>query len=267
MLLLSWLGWGIVALDLLNCTKAQSAYSPLHPLACDDIGTLAASQQTNDRDGQRRAVTHGYPGAFPDAVCWWCGVVGSWEFTWEAKMGESNYVWFYFIINSCVLTNILLIWIGILFICQFSCRILLPWCARPLALSVPSFPLTAMAASPAMDLARQSLFRRSAPYLIYPISKAIAPQSPANHPSHIHMIPRPWTIWLSKTKSMSIVAIHMWSLPAMVTQWDGAVRWRIWMKLSRRLSIMQEVQVHLEVLPSRFPAALFGQKHLCDSSA
>ena len=56
MLLLSWLapggGRGIVALDLLNCTKAQSAYSPLHPLARDDVGTLAARQQTNDRDGQ-----------------------------------------------------------------------------------------------------------------------------------------------------------------------------------------------------------------------
>ena len=56
MLLLSWLapggGRGIVALDLLNCTKVQSAYSPLHPLARDDVGTLAASQQTNDRDGQ-----------------------------------------------------------------------------------------------------------------------------------------------------------------------------------------------------------------------
>jgi len=57
MLLLSWLasggGRGIVALDLLNCTKAQSAhYLHLHPLARDDVGTLAASQQTNDRDEQ-----------------------------------------------------------------------------------------------------------------------------------------------------------------------------------------------------------------------
>ena len=54
MLLLSWLapggGRGIVALDLLNCTKAQSAYSPMHPR--DDVGTLAASQQTNDGNGQ-----------------------------------------------------------------------------------------------------------------------------------------------------------------------------------------------------------------------
>jgi hypothetical protein len=53
-MLLLWLapggGRGIVALDLLNCTKVQSAYSPLHPLARDDV--LAASQQTNDRDGQ-----------------------------------------------------------------------------------------------------------------------------------------------------------------------------------------------------------------------
>ena len=44
MFLLSWLapggGWGFVALDLLNCTKAQTAYSRLHPLARDDVGTL-----------------------------------------------------------------------------------------------------------------------------------------------------------------------------------------------------------------------------------
>src|SRR5271168_3568761 len=56
MLLLSWLapggGRGIVALDLLNCTKAQSAYSPLHPLAFDDVVTIAAGRQTNERDGQ-----------------------------------------------------------------------------------------------------------------------------------------------------------------------------------------------------------------------
>jgi hypothetical protein len=59
MLILLWLapggGRGIV-LDLLNCTKAQSAYSPLHPLARDDVGTLAASQQTNDRDGHSLMV-------------------------------------------------------------------------------------------------------------------------------------------------------------------------------------------------------------------
>jgi len=49
---------------------------------------LAAKQQTNHRDGQ----CWWYPGTFSDALCWWGWVFGSWEFAWEAKMGESDYV-------------------------------------------------------------------------------------------------------------------------------------------------------------------------------
>jgi hypothetical protein len=56
MLLLSWLspggGRGIVALDLLNCTSVQSAPSPTHPSARDDVGTFAARLQSSERDGQ-----------------------------------------------------------------------------------------------------------------------------------------------------------------------------------------------------------------------
>lgn len=56
MLLLSWLapggGRGIVALDLLNCTGVQSAPSPTHPSARDDVGTIAAKMQSIERDGQ-----------------------------------------------------------------------------------------------------------------------------------------------------------------------------------------------------------------------
>jgi len=56
MLLLSWLapggGRGIVALDLLNCTSVQSAPSPTHPSARDDVGTMAAMQQSNESDSQ-----------------------------------------------------------------------------------------------------------------------------------------------------------------------------------------------------------------------
>jgi hypothetical protein len=55
MLLLSWLppggGRGMVELDLMNCTNVQSAPSPTHPSARDDIGALAARQQSNDRNG------------------------------------------------------------------------------------------------------------------------------------------------------------------------------------------------------------------------
>ncbi|KAF8054910.1 hypothetical protein FPV67DRAFT_1751788 [Lyophyllum atratum] len=56
LLLLSWLspggGRGILALDLLNCTSVQSAPSPTHPSARDDIGTIAARSQSVERDGQ-----------------------------------------------------------------------------------------------------------------------------------------------------------------------------------------------------------------------
>lgn len=50
MLLLSWIapggGRGIVTLDLLNCTEVQSAKSPTHHGAQDDVGTLAAIMQS-----------------------------------------------------------------------------------------------------------------------------------------------------------------------------------------------------------------------------
>ncbi|KAG5219488.1 acetyl-CoA carboxylase [Salix suchowensis] len=56
MLLLSWLaaggGRGIVAVDLLNCTSVQSAATPTHPSARDDVGTIAAMRQSNEPDGQ-----------------------------------------------------------------------------------------------------------------------------------------------------------------------------------------------------------------------
>jgi hypothetical protein len=55
-LLLSWLapggGRGIVALDLLNCTSVQSAPSSTHPVARDDVGTLAARHQSTEPNGQ-----------------------------------------------------------------------------------------------------------------------------------------------------------------------------------------------------------------------
>jgi hypothetical protein len=55
-LLLSWLapggGRGIVALDLLNCTSVQSAPSPTHPVARDDVGTLAARHQSTEPNSQ-----------------------------------------------------------------------------------------------------------------------------------------------------------------------------------------------------------------------
>ncbi|EMD36982.1 hypothetical protein CERSUDRAFT_95250 [Gelatoporia subvermispora B] len=58
MLLLSWIapggGRGVVTLDLLNCTEVRSVPSPMHPSAREDVGTIAALEQSasaRDADG------------------------------------------------------------------------------------------------------------------------------------------------------------------------------------------------------------------------
>lgn len=49
-LILSWIapgrGRGVITLDLLNCNEVRSVPSPSHPSAQDDIGTIAAREQT-----------------------------------------------------------------------------------------------------------------------------------------------------------------------------------------------------------------------------
>jgi hypothetical protein len=56
MILLSWIapggGRGIVTLDLLNCTEVRSVPSPTHPSAREDVGTLAAREQSELMDGE-----------------------------------------------------------------------------------------------------------------------------------------------------------------------------------------------------------------------
>jgi len=39
-------GRGVVTLDLLNCTEVRSVPSPTHPSAREDVGTIAARQQS-----------------------------------------------------------------------------------------------------------------------------------------------------------------------------------------------------------------------------
>jgi hypothetical protein len=55
MILLSWIapggGRGIVTLDLLNCTEVRSVPSPTHPSAREDVGTIAAQQQSVEEGG------------------------------------------------------------------------------------------------------------------------------------------------------------------------------------------------------------------------
>ncbi|KAG9013171.1 hypothetical protein FRB90_006205, partial [Tulasnella sp. 427] len=50
-LVLSWIapggGQGIVTLDLINCTEVRSVPSPVHPSAQNDIGSIAAREQSN----------------------------------------------------------------------------------------------------------------------------------------------------------------------------------------------------------------------------
>ena len=123
-------------------------------------------------------------------------------------------------------------WIGILFICQLLCQILLPWLVLPPDPSVLYSPLTAAAVNPAMALTQLSLCCLLAPCLIYPISKATLLQSLISHCLCLPTILRWWMIQVSKTRSMSIMVTHMWSLLAMVTWWDKVAQWQIWMKLS-----------------------------------
>ena len=51
-LILSWIvpggGRGVVTLDLLNCTEVRSVPSPLHRDAIDDIGSIAAREQSQE---------------------------------------------------------------------------------------------------------------------------------------------------------------------------------------------------------------------------
>ena len=53
---LSWIapggGRGIVTLDLLNCIEVRSVQSPSHPSAQDDVGTIAAIEQSA-REGEQ----------------------------------------------------------------------------------------------------------------------------------------------------------------------------------------------------------------------
>ena len=152
-------------------------------------------------------------------------------------------------------------WIGILFICQTLCQILLSWLILPPDPSVPSSPLTAAAVNSAMALAQLSSCCLLAPCLIYLISKATLLQSLIGHHLCLPIILRWWMIQLSKTRSMSIMVTHIWSLPAVVTQWNKVAWWQIWTKHSSWLSIMQGVvMVYLEALLSQFLVGLVWEK-------
>ncbi|EGO01064.1 hypothetical protein SERLA73DRAFT_151625 [Serpula lacrymans var. lacrymans S7.3] len=54
MLLLSWIapggGRGVVTLDLLNCTEVRSVPSPTHSSAREDVGTMAAKTQAEEKE-------------------------------------------------------------------------------------------------------------------------------------------------------------------------------------------------------------------------
>ena len=45
-----WWSWN--SLDLLNCTKVRSVPSPTHPSAREDVGTIAAREQSAEDDAQ-----------------------------------------------------------------------------------------------------------------------------------------------------------------------------------------------------------------------
>ena len=55
-LILSWIvpggGRGLVTLDLVNCTEVRSVPSPMHRDAIDDIGSIAAREQTAEEQSE-----------------------------------------------------------------------------------------------------------------------------------------------------------------------------------------------------------------------
>ena len=66
----------------------------------------------NERKGW--TVLNGYADV-PDAVCWWSGAFGSWKFTWEVQMVESDYVCVLFLLSFlCLDWPCVIDWIGIL---------------------------------------------------------------------------------------------------------------------------------------------------------
>ena len=178
--------------------------------------SLQASKRTPEMDSYLWILW-----LFPDAVCWWSGAHGSWAFTWgkDGWIGLCMYFILFpvFLLITCFNRD------------SIHSPILIPDSASMTRSPTSSIrTIHSIAASPAMDLAQLSSSHRSAPHPIYLISKAIAPQSLVNHPSHPRTILKPWTIRLSKIKSISmIVATHVWSLPAVVVQWGGAVWWQI----------------------------------------
>ena len=48
----AWRWSGYFCLDLLNCSEVLSTPSPTHPIARDDVGTVAAQLQSSERGGQ-----------------------------------------------------------------------------------------------------------------------------------------------------------------------------------------------------------------------
>jgi hypothetical protein len=100
MLLLSWLtpggGQVVVALDLFNCSKAQSAYLPLHPLTRSDAGILTVSWQVNERDGWSLKDIVSFQMLYADGVEQLAA-----ESLLETEIGQSHYVCFFFILFLC----------------------------------------------------------------------------------------------------------------------------------------------------------------------
>ena len=116
---------------------------------------------------------------------------------------------FYFI--SFFITNIWLFWIGNLFIHQLWYQIPLSWLAHPPALFILSPPLTVIAASPAMARSCSTVFVPPLSTFISGISDFQSNSSAISRQSSF-AICKPWTIRLSKTKSMSVTtSIHQTS--------------------------------------------------------
>lgn len=159
-----------MALDLLNCTSVQSAPSPTHPSARDDVGTFAARLQSSERDGQPLMDM-----LVPFHMLYADGVERLAAESLLERQKWVNRLWY--VTVTLVVHQILTFFFshtGRRSTVPLPCLNLHPLLALPLDLSGRFYPLTAEAAIQALAPVRPSLYPPSA------LSQTSQMCSPAN---------------------------------------------------------------------------------------
>jgi hypothetical protein len=197
MLLLSWLapsgGRGIVALDLLNCSSVQSAPSPTHPSARDDVGTVAARIQSQERGGQPLMDM-----LVPFHMVYADGVERLAAESLLERQKWVNRIWYVFCIFF-LLKTLTLLYVGMPYLARSRYPTLNSLAPQPR----PFEPSIVTQVPLPLVRAQQSSFLRSTPF---PTSQTIRPKVPlsdVNSPSRPHTTPARPTILSFRMMDMS----------------------------------------------------------------